>query len=309
MSELIKRQSVRQMDQQDLQNYRAAMRKIQELPVSDERSFSHIAGIHGLPAPSYCHSDPSLFLPWHRAYVLYLEKSINEMLDRMWNDGSDEITPDIDGFGRETAPQVGVPWWDWTSSISHQNGIPKAFSDHTTPDGLVNPLWETPMELHRERENNQLDWWLYKERNGEMYNTRGMDDSRLPSQSSRALPNLSLINDFIESTDDFMDFQGRTNSDRVLRIHGFIHGWVGGTMSRVPTAGWDPIFFSHHCMVDRIWYLWQLKHNALNSIPGIPESYYRTALAPFKMTVEETMNPRNLGYEYASSSTSVELIS
>ena len=63
MNELTKRQSVRQMDHQDLRNYRAAMRRIQQLPVSNERSFVHFGGIHGLPAPSYCHMDNNLFVP------------------------------------------------------------------------------------------------------------------------------------------------------------------------------------------------------------------------------------------------------
>lgn len=281
MSELIKRQSVRQMDQQDLQNYRAAMRRIQQLPASDEQSFAHITGIHGFPPPSYCHSDGSLFLPWHRAYVLYLEKAINEMLERMWNDSSDEIAPDIDGSGREVAPKIGVPWWDWTSNVSRQRGIPKAFSEQFTQDGQTNPLWEAQIQLDAFK--SQIPSTMYKEKSGAMYNTRGTDDNRLPDRAPSELPSPLIVQDLIDNSDDYMDFQNRL--DRGL--HGFIHVWLEGTMSSVATAGWDPIFYSHHCKVDRIWYLWQLKHNSLDRIPGIPESYYRTALPPFKMTVEE----------------------
>ena len=32
----------------------------------------------------------------------------------------------------------------------------------------------------------------------------------------------------------------------------------GGTMSWVPSSGFDPIFFLHHCQVDRLYTLWQV---------------------------------------------------
>jgi hypothetical protein len=38
--------------------------------------------------------------------------------------------------------------------------------------------------------------------------------------------------------------------------HGAVHVGVGGWMSKVPTAAQDPIFFLHHCNVDRLWDLW-----------------------------------------------------
>jgi hypothetical protein len=38
--------------------------------------------------------------------------------------------------------------------------------------------------------------------------------------------------------------------------HGAIHVDVGGWMSSVPTAGQDPIFYLHHCNIDRLWNLW-----------------------------------------------------
>ncbi|KAI0398042.1 Di-copper centre-containing protein [Xylariaceae sp. FL0594] len=46
-------------------------------------------------------------------------------------------------------------------------------------------------------------------------------------------------------------------------VHNNIHNWTGGTgsyighMTEVPVAGFDPIFFFHHCNVDRLFALWQ----------------------------------------------------
>jgi tyrosinase len=75
-----------------------------------------------------------------------------------------------------------------------------------------------------------------------------------------------------------------------------VHVWVGGTMSEIPVAAYDPIFWAHHCMIDRLWYLWQLGH------PGAdpPASMLGTALAPFRMTVTDTLSINALGYEYAA---------
>ena len=38
--------------------------------------------------------------------------------------------------------------------------------------------------------------------------------------------------------------------------HNVVHVLVGGWMGSVPTAAQDPIFFLHHCNMDRLWDLW-----------------------------------------------------
>ena len=47
-------------------------------------------------------------------------------------------------------------------------------------------------------------------------------------------------------------------------------------------------------MIDRLWYLWRLAH------PGsTPAQTLDMALAPFPMTVRQTLDISLLGYEYA----------
>jgi tyrosinase len=38
--------------------------------------------------------------------------------------------------------------------------------------------------------------------------------------------------------------------------HNIVHVLVGGWMGSVPTAAQDPIFYLHHCNMDRLWNLW-----------------------------------------------------
>ena len=60
--------------------------------------------------------------------------------------------------------------------------------------------------------------------------------------------------------------------------------WLGWgqkqvSMASVATGTYDPIFYAHHCMIDRIWYLWQVgmdKTKVLNNMLDIP-------LAPFHL--------------------------
>ena len=79
------------------------------------------------------------------------------------------------------------------------------------------------------------------------------------------------------------------------QVHGDVHVWVGGAMSQVATAGYEPAFPLHHSMVDRVWYLWQLRHPGGNP----PASIMQTVLTPFPMTVADTLEIQALGYEYA----------
>lgn len=94
----------------------------------------------------------------------------------------------------------------------------------------------------------------------------------------------------------FYDF---TNA--MQNIHDRIHGWVGGDMGSVQTSAFDPIFWAHHCMIDRIWWLWQGKHGMNN----IPNPFLDKVLPPFEFTVKDVLNAQDLGYDYASSITSV----
>ena len=68
-------------------------------------------------------------------------------------------------------------------------------------------------------------------------------------------------------------------------------------MGSVPTAAYDPIFWAHHCMIDRLWYLWQLRHPGRACRPRLLDR----ALAPFPMTVRQTLDITQLGYDYAAS--------
>src|SRR6267154_5522419 len=72
--------------------------------IQDKRGYNHIAGFHGAP-DQYCwhhQANPRtpvqsrLFLPWHRAYLWWLEQSLQDLI------------PDLN-------PGPALPYWDWTA--------------------------------------------------------------------------------------------------------------------------------------------------------------------------------------------------
>ena len=77
-------------------------------------------------------------------------------------------------------------------------------------------------------------------------------------------------------------------------IHASVHTWVGGAMTLISVAAYDPLFWAHHAMIDRLWYLWQLRTHGLP-----PAHLLDQALPPFPMTVRETLDLSRLGYDYA----------
>ena len=74
-------------------------------------------------------------------------------------------------------------------------------------------------------------------------------------------------------------------------------------MGIIPYAAFDPIFWAHHTMIDRVWRLWQLRHSAAR----LPASILDEALPPFRMTVRQTLDVTALGYDYAVATSTIRV--
>jgi tyrosinase len=177
---------------------------------------------------------------------------------------------------RDQVPAAVLAWWDWTSVGSHSKGIPPAYA-RARVDGKANPLYSVPVPPVA-RVNGQ------------------------PTRTTRApmapagLPTAAEVHAVLQLP-DFLDFQAQLEG-----LHNQVHVWVGGTMGQVPWAAYDPIFWAHHTMIDRLWRLWQLHHPN----PAFPPGLLTTPLPPFNLTVSDTLDIKALGYDYASSTTHAE---
>src|SRR3954452_20466371 len=92
--------------------------------IGDNRGYNHIAGFHGAPFWYCWHHQfnprtparSQLFLPWHRAYLWWLEQSLLDLVD-----------------------EAALPWWDWTVVTS----VPPGYNARRLPSGDANPLYNT----------------------------------------------------------------------------------------------------------------------------------------------------------------------
>lgn len=259
-----RRNAAELMDEQ-VARLRTALEK--SMGLRDERGYWWHAGVHGLPLPEYCTiaHGTDYFLPWHRAYLYKFERSLQDRGD----------------------PGVTVPWWDWTSEESQAGQLPSAFADQDV-EGAANPLHSAevnPIALQQWRDTSPpFEYAAWTE--------RYLGEVDVP------LPTTEDVDDVMRET-DFSRF-----SRRLDEIHGRVHIWVGGQrghMGDVPFAAYDPIFWAHHSMVDRLWHLWQLEHG--NS--SVPAELLREALPPFEFTVGEMLEATRLGYDYADATTRV----
>lgn len=170
---------------------------------------------------------------------------------------------------QDQVPGVTLPWWDWTAE--HAEGIPPIYASKRAA-GKKNSLYDSPIQASGRESPGQTRTTRRPGPPGELPS---------PEQFSAVLAN-----------PDFLTFQTQLES-----LHDGVHVWVGGTMGSIATAAYDPLFWAHHCMIDRAWYLWQLRHPGA----GVPERLIGRALAPFPMTVRETLETTQLGYDYAAS--------
>ena len=173
---------------------------------------------------------------------------------------------------------VRLPWWDWAD----EQAIPDAYAQAQLPDGSDNPLAAAPIIGIPDSQ--------FTEENV----PRVSQTFRQPDQGS-ALPGPDDVAAVL-ALDDFSDFTGQLE-----QLHNQVHVWVGGTMGLIPLAAYDPIFWAHHTMIDRLWSLWQQTHPGAGAGTVPPD----TPLAPFpSLNVGGTLDITGLGYSYAVSSSS-----
>lgn len=85
-------------------------------------------------------------------------------------------------------------------------------------------------------------------------------------------------------------------TDLETRPHNRVHMWCNGTMSSIPTAPADPLFWMHHAMIDRIWALWQAKPANAGKNPTLTGD--DRILDPWSETEAQVRSIAALGYSY-----------
>lgn len=171
---------------------------------------------------------------------------------------------------QDVVPEAFVPYWDWSTRRAESEGIPGMFSEQT---------WENPDTGETERNPLLSQPMLLVPRGGQTARNPGSPAQLL---SLRALFQQSLLApDYFALTADLEN------------PHNQLHGWVGGSMSTIDTAAYDPIFWSHHAFVEYGFCQWQDAHPEA-ALPAMDPRDF----APFSVTIDDVWNYHDLGYAY-----------
>jgi hypothetical protein len=214
--------------------YARAVRSMQQLPLTDPRSWRYQAAIHGVAgvtapqgAPwNECQHASWYFLPWHRMYLFRFEQIIRSFIPV--------------GDGRDT---WALPYWDYSSGAPG-SALPPAFRAGRLPDDSVNPLF---VAARRASVNK-----------GEEIPDLVTDTSAAMAEDVFTETGLGASTGFGGPRTGFAH-QGPAFGALEAQPHGPVHVWVGGAngLMRDPnTAALDPVFWLHHANIDRLWEHW-----------------------------------------------------
>jgi tyrosinase len=211
-----------------------------------------------------CQHHNDLFLPWHRGYLYHFELALQ----------------DID-------PQLTLPWWNWID----EPGLPAAYNDPQV-GGKANVLAGAP--IRPTGVQAQPDWPRHTNRDPGAAQAQGPAPLPPPLRTATIGGQQVNLYDWMMKSPSYSEFE-----QRCWRLHDNIHVWVGGTMSDQNWAAYDPIFWAHHAMVDRLWRIWQ--HNNPSALPNqsVLDSPMTFAGVP-SMKVSEVLDVKQLGYDYAA---------
>ncbi|KAG5943650.1 hypothetical protein E4U60_006532 [Claviceps pazoutovae] len=249
--------------------YIRALRSLQDKDESDPLSYFQVAGIHGLPyiewengGPlradgwrGYCPHGESLFLPWHRPYVLLFEQVLVAEAQKIAATYPESVRSQY----VDAANTLRAPFWDW----SRDSNVPPCSVPATLtvniPDGE---------NLTTTRIKNPLQTYTYprKARSGQFGPfTRSPTTSRCPAPNSypytanRRLGQLGLKQETYDAFTYSRTFNQFANSREdgigLEQIHNSIHFYAGcgGQFLDSNVAAFDGLFMLHHSHVDRLW--------------------------------------------------------
>lgn len=211
--------------------------------------------------PMWAHRCPA-FLPWHRELLYQFERDLQA------------VSGDLN---------LGIPYWDW--SVDQSPTGPPWLADFMGGDGADGPVNSGPFA-------GQSNWNLTLSEDLADHLVRGFGRlqgfSRLPTPAevnatlAESAYDAAPWNDSAALSSFRNQLEGwhvPPSSDVPTGMHNLVHLWVGGnTGTMLPsTSPNDPVFFLHHCNVDRLWAAWQqlnpssphyLPSNPLPSDPG-----------------------------------------
>jgi len=181
------------------------------------------------------------FLSWHRFFLWQFEKQLQSYV-----------------------AGVMLPYWDWTDPTTlltdtflGPDGAPgitvsSGYFAPNRPGSGGNP---TPLPA----------WWPATLTGWNLHADFGTWAGPLTRDVGGSLPSVNDLRAAL-ATPGYREFQDILESGNGLlsgnQMHNGLHGYIGGHMGNPAASPFDPIFYLHHCNIDRLWTMWQLDGHA-----------------------------------------------
>jgi tyrosinase len=237
-----------------------------------------------------CQHNCWFFLPWHRMYLHHFEKIVADQVKRL---GGPE--------------DWALPYWDWTAKDG----------DGKIPEALRSPTFKGKKNFLFVLERNRING-LDANAGNRIADADDMD------KVFACLVPADFEGQFGGGSGRIHGGQGPTPPQGIGgrgllegTPHGSMHvdtGGPGGWMTAFTQAALDPIFWLHHCNVDRLWEVWIQRKNT-NQNPDksewldasfpfhdssggtggalTPRKVVQTRKAPLLYEYDDTSDPRN----------------
>jgi Common central domain of tyrosinase len=228
-------------------------------------------------AMAAAHRGPA-FLPWHREYLRRLELDLQA----------------IDST-------VTLPYWDWT--VDRTAGASIWAADFMGGDGRPSDgqVMTGPFAFSTGNWALAFDGPFLRRRFG-----ASAPALPVPADVTNAINNETVYD--VAPYDRFSLSGFRNRLEGWIsgpQLHNLVHVWVGGSMMPMSSPN-DPVFFLHHCFVDKIWADWQRANPASGYLPvsGAPPGHnLADAMSPWAaqgqtVTPASVLDHHALGYAY-----------
>ncbi|GAA1382567.1 hypothetical protein GCM10009639_01850 [Kitasatospora putterlickiae] len=208
------------------------------------------------------HRGP-IFLPWHRVMLDLMEANLQRVLGD---------------------PTFGLPYWDWTVDSTLDLPSDSDLWQPTCLGGSGSPVSDGPFgvdpsnpddpDAFRVRIDVNTSLALVSRPPRGLRRALGAGVPNVPSAEEVAAaydtdpvtgnPNLAVY-DFAPWDVDSEGFRNHLEGFNPFGLHNLVHVYVGRDMGKASSPN-DPVFYLHHCNVDRIWEGW-MRRNGRNYLP------------------------------------------
>lgn len=276
--------------------YGKAVAEMQKKLIADPTSWRYQAAIHEytrsedphasrsdkLPSAAQqkkfwtqCQHGSWYFLPWHRMYLHFFEQIVLEEVTKLG--------------GPKT---WALPYWNYSPS-SASALLPSSFRNPTLAGGKPNPLYVAQRDPRA--------------------NAGKAFASTIDTDIQYCLMRMHFPGGMTGGSAGFAGpltkFQhaGGTHGATEHAPHDLMHAAVGGAsgwMDAFTTAPLDPIFWLHHCNIDRLWEVW-IKRDPTHANPAtanwltsVSFSFHDAASSVVAMTPSQVLNTKATPLEY-----------